>query len=160
MATFDYNKTVESFSNWRFHLSEKLLTVISTQPFHIFVCVSFRFLYSHTWINYLCEIVRTCYMRRRLSQSPIFSQDCKGRALIPQMIPDRTFSNLSKMLCMSLPLREFFSRIIAHRIFFRSVSLAGIFFGNCHLTSGYFWWSVPIYAGVYCITTIHLRLSQ
>lgn len=123
------------------------------------MCVSFPFLYSHTWINYLCEIVGTCYMRRRLSQSPIFSKDSTGRAL-PQMIPDRTFNNLNKMLYMSLPLREFFSRITAHRIFFRPVSLAGIFFGNCQPTSGYFWWSVLIYAGVYCITTIHLRLSQ
>ena len=76
-------------------------------------------------------------MRRRLSQSPIFSQDRTSRGL-PRMIPDRTFNNINKMLCMSLPLREFFSRITAHRIFFRPVSLAGIFFGNCQPTSGYF----------------------
>ena len=67
-------------------------------------------------------------MRRRLSQSPIFFFFFTSRAL-PRMIPDRTFNNINKMLCMSLPLREFFSRITAHRIFFRPVSLAGIFLG-------------------------------
>ena len=76
-------------------------------------------------------------MRRRLSQSPIFSKDRTGRTL-PQMILDRTFNNLNKMLYLSLPLREFFSRITANRIFFRPVSIAGIFFGNCHPNSGYF----------------------
>lgn len=67
-------------------------------------------------------------MRRRLSQSPIFSQDRTGRAL-PQMIPDCTFNNLNKMLCMSLPLREFFPRITAHRIFLDQFPLQEFFLG-------------------------------
>ena len=65
-------------------------------------------------------------MRRRLSQSPIFSQDRTSRAL-PRMIPDRTFNNINKMLCMSLPLREFFSRITAHRIFLDQFPLQEFF---------------------------------
>ena len=67
-------------------------------------------------------------MRRRLSQSPIFSKDRTGGAL-PQMIPDRTFNNLNKMLYMSLPLREFFSRIAANRIFLDQFPLQEFFLG-------------------------------